>query len=146
MKSKTHKASQYAILSIPSSFSLVCPDIPHSTLFSWNLCLVSVWSRFTHTRAVRVKSKVVPVLAMKMYEVWKYSPNLLIDGGEFLDSRSGYFTPWQSSPSTNWIGGCLDILDSRKNSFIRRESSLVCSVPLKRRSNITASSVLLSAL
>jgi hypothetical protein len=29
-------------------------------------------------------------------------------GGEWSDSRPGYFTPEERAPGTHWIGGCVD--------------------------------------
>jgi hypothetical protein len=86
----------------------------------------------------KVKGKVVSVLvlteqhAMKAYwgaEVHLHAFALTIDGGEWLASRSGCFTPRERAPGTHWIGGWvgyragLDTVVKRKIPSPRRESN-----------------------
>jgi hypothetical protein len=63
---------------------------------------------------------------MKAYWEWRYSSThsliSALDGGEWLASRPGRFTPREKAPGTHWIGGCvgpravLDIGGEEKNS------------------------------
>jgi hypothetical protein len=70
---------------------------------------------------------------MKTYWEWRYSTThsltSALDGGEWLTSRPGRFTPRKRAPGTHWIGGWVgpkvgpDAVVKRKIPSPRRESN-----------------------
>jgi hypothetical protein len=111
------------------------PAWPFRVLCSLHLLTVRPSSACLH---VLIKGKVVPVLLLSITPLRRvgdfrccstHSLSSALDGGEWLASRSGRFTPRERALGTHWIGGwvgpraVLNAVVKRKIPSPRRESN-----------------------